>query len=135
MSITARTLDTPARRSLGVRLRVALAGAIGTISGIAPHVLHHVGPIAGAAVVSGLTGTLVFGAIGLLFMIPSLLRLRRRFGTWVAPGIALLVFAALFTASTLWIGPAIRERLTEPEVHSTDHPVHDASGGTGSGTP
>lgn len=135
MSITARTLDTPAPRSLGVRLRVALAGAIGAISGVAPHVLHHVGPIAGAAVVSGLTGTVVFGAIGLLFMVPSLLRLRRRFHTWTAPGIALLVFAALFTASTIWIGPAIRERFAEPEVHSADHPAHDASGGTGSGTP
>lgn len=135
MNITVRTLDTPARHSLAARLRLVLAGAIGTISGVAPHVLHHVGPVAGAAVVSGLTGTAVFGAIGLLFMVPSLIRLRRRFGTWVAPGIALLVFAALFTTSTIWIGPAIRERLAEPEVHSADHPAHDASGGTGSGTP
>lgn len=135
MSITTRTPDTAARRSLGVRLRVALAGAIGTLSGIAPHVLHHVGPVAGAAVVSGLTGTLVFGAIGLLLMVPSLLRLRRRFGTWIAPGIALLVFAILFTVSTVWVGPAIRDRLAEPEAHSADHPGHEGPGAPGTVTP
>ncbi len=135
MSITARTLDTAPRRGLGIRLRVALAGAIGAASGIAPHVLHHVGPIAGAAVVSGLTGTVVFGAIGLLLMVPSLLRLRRRFGTWVAPGIAVLVFAILFTVSTVWVGPAIRERLAEPEAHSTDHPGHEGLGASGTVAP
>lgn len=135
MSITSRPLDAPRPRSLAVRLRVALAGLVGAISGVAPHVLHHVGPIAGAAIVTGLTGTMVFGAIGLVLMIPTLLRLRRRFGSWAAPGIALLVFAALFSVSTVWIGPAIRGTEAVPDVHSTDHPAHEPSGGTSAGTP
>ncbi len=39
---------------------------------------------------------------------PTLLRLRRRFGTWLAPGIALALFALAFTLSTLVVGPVIR---------------------------
>jgi hypothetical protein len=81
---------------------------MGTAGGIAPHVLHHVAPIAGAAVLSGTTGTAIFGALGLAFTTPMLLRLRRRFGTWLAPGAALAFFLVMFTVSTVWIGPAIR---------------------------
>ena len=35
-------------------------------------------------------------------------RLKRRFGNWKAPAIALIVFAAGFALSTFVIGPAIR---------------------------
>ncbi len=125
--VTSAPTSAPGQRTVAVRIRVALAGLVGTISGIAPHVLHHVGPIAGAAIVSGFTGTLFFGASGLLLMVPSLLRLRRRFGGWVAPGIALVVFATLFTVSTVWIGPAIRGEPQVPAEHSPDHPGHTAT--------
>jgi hypothetical protein len=78
------------------------------VSGIAPHVLHHVGPIAGAALLTGTGGSVLFGVVGLAVSIPFLLRLRRRSGSWRAPALALVVFAAMFTFSTLVIGPAIR---------------------------
>ena len=85
----------------------AVLAAIGTIVGLAPHVLHHVGLLAGAALVTGAGGTLLFGIIGLAASVPLLLRLRRRFNSWWAPAIGLIVFAAMFALSAFVIGPAI----------------------------
>lgn len=117
------TTDQPV--GLLVRLRLAFAGITGAVAGVAPHVLHHVGPIAGTAVVSGATGTLVFGALGFLLMVPTLLRIKRHFGSWVAPGIATAVFALIFTISTVWVGPIIRgEPAASTDEHSTDHDIH-----------
>lgn len=90
------------------RAWAAVTGAVGVVSGIVPHVLHHVGPIAGAAFLAGTAGSVLFGLVGFAVSVPFLLRLRRRFGNWRAPATALVVFAALFTVSTLVIGPAIR---------------------------
>lgn len=103
-------VGAPSDTQRGWRQRAATAatGAIGAVSGIAPHVLHHAGPIAGAALLAGTAGTLLFGVIGLVASIPFLIRLRRRFGTWRAPAIALAVFAVVFTISTIVVGPAIR---------------------------
>ncbi|MEV4764907.1 hypothetical protein AB0J89_20035 [Micromonospora chokoriensis] len=85
------------------------AGAVlGTTMGLAPHVLHHLGLFAGTALLTGAGGTALFGMLGVVAMTPMMLRLRRRFGTWWAPGIALLLFAAMFAASSLVIGPALR---------------------------
>jgi hypothetical protein len=69
----------------------------------------------------------LFGAIGFVLTIPMLLRLRRRFGNWVAPSVALALFALAFTVSTLWIGPAIRgddggSSGAQPVDHSSHHP-------------
>ena len=86
----------------------ALVGAIGLLVGLLPHVLHHVTLLAGTALVAGSGGTALFGALGLLASVPFLLRLHRRFGTWRAPAIGLLVGAALFSLSTFVIGPANR---------------------------
>ncbi len=86
----------------------ALSGVVGTVAGITPHVLHHIGPIAGAALLTGTEGSALFGAIGFVLTVPLLIRLKKRFGSWAAPGVALFLFAAMFTISTLWIGPAIR---------------------------
>ena len=85
----------------------ALVGAVGGVAGLAPHVLHHVGLLIGAAVIAGTAGTVLFAVIGLVASVPILLRLRRRFGRWWAPGIAVVVFAAMFALSTFVIGPAI----------------------------
>jgi len=85
----------------------SLTGVVGAIVGIAPHVLHHVGFLAGTAVIAGAGGTALFGVVGLLASIPMLLRLRRRFGTWRAPAIALGVFTVMFALSAFVIGPAI----------------------------
>jgi hypothetical protein len=79
----------------------------GAVIGLAPHVLHHLGPLAGAALLAGAAGTALFAAIGFVLTVPFLLRLYRRFDTWRAPAIALAVFAALFSLSSFVIGPAI----------------------------
>jgi len=85
----------------------ALVGAIGLVVGLVPHVLHHVTILAGTALVAGSGGTVLFGVLGFVASIPLLLRLRRKFGTWRAPAIGLLIFAAMFSLSTYVIGPAI----------------------------
>jgi hypothetical protein len=96
------------RRGWRERAAAAATGAIGAVSGIAPHVLHHAGPIAGAALLAGTAGTLLFGVIGLVASVPFLIRLHRRFGTWRAPAIALALFVVVFTISATVVGPAIR---------------------------
>ena len=115
------------RRSVLARITAALSAVVGTVAGIAPHVLHHVGPIAGAALLTGAGGTALFGAIGFLLTVPMLLRLKRRFGTWIAPSIALAIFAVMFTVSTLWIGPAIRgDGGSDNGGQPADHLSHDS---------
>lgn len=86
---------------------MALSGALAAIIGLAPHVLHHVGPLAGAAIFAGVGGTLLFGAIGLVAAIPFLLRVHRRCGNWRTPAALLVLFAAMFSLSAFVIGPAI----------------------------
>ena len=86
----------------------AVNAVTGAVVGIAPHVLHHVGPLVGTALVSGAGGTALFGVAGLLASVPTLIKLRRRFRSWWAPGIALLVFVAAFVVSTTVVGPLIR---------------------------
>jgi hypothetical protein len=85
----------------------ALTGAVGAVMGILPHVLHHIGPLVGAAILTGAGGTLAFGLLGLALSVPMLLRLKRRFGTWWAPALGVVAFTALFLLSALVIGPAI----------------------------
>lgn len=85
----------------------ALVGVIGAVVGLVPHVLHHIGLLAGTALVAGAAGTTLFGVLGLVASVPFLLRLRRRFGTWWAPAIGLAVFAVMFSVSAFVIGPAI----------------------------
>lgn len=96
---------------LAVARRRAWAGitaAVGVVSGIAPHLLHHVGPIAGTAILTGTGGSILFGLAGFAASVPFLVRLRRRFGSWRVPITALAVFVSMFTLSTLVLGPAIR---------------------------
>jgi hypothetical protein len=106
----------------------ALSAVTGGIAGIAPHALHHVAPILGAAVLTGVTGMVVFGVAGLVLMIPMLLRLRNRFETWAAPAVALVLFLAMFSVSTLAIGPFVRGAISGDApaagapVHETHHP-------------
>ena len=84
-----------------------LSGVVAAISGIAPHVLHHVGPLAGMALLAGTGGTILFGVAGFALSIPMLLRLRRRFGTWLAPAVASAIFLVVYLFSSLVVGPAI----------------------------
>ena len=95
------------QRSLVGRAWAGLAAVWGVVLGVLPHVLHHVGPLAGAAFLAGAGGTTLFAVVGFVFTIPLLIRLRRRFNSWIAPAVALALFAAMFTFSTLVIAPAI----------------------------
>lgn len=94
-------------RSLVRRASVGISSAFAAILGLAPHILHHAGPLAGAALFAGVAGSLVFGALGFVLAIPFLLRMRRRFGSWRAPLAMLAVFATVFSISTFVVGPAI----------------------------
>ena len=101
-------------------------GVWGAAVGVTPHVLHHVGPLAGAAVLAGATGSVVFAGIGVLASIPLLLRLYRRFGTWRAPASALSVFAVMLSLSSFVIGPAISGGDDKPEQPGLERPPgHD----------
>jgi hypothetical protein len=134
----ARPLVTPAgngplifsqRRSIVGRLWSAVLAVWGGFIGLLPHVLHHVGPLAGAALLAGAGGTALFAAIGFVASIPFLLRVRRRFGTWRAPAVALAIFAAMFSLSSFVIGPAItrgddpapRPGIDQPAGHDGHH--------------
>lgn len=106
-------------RPAGLRATVgsALSGAIATVMGLIPHLLHHVSLFAGAALITGAAGNLLFGVVGLLFSIPLLRRLHRRYGTWRAPAAALGVFTVMFTLSAFVLGPALSgsdDRGSEP---------------------
>ena len=102
----------------------ALVGAIGFALGLLPHILHHVAILAGTALVAGSGGTALFGALGFLASIPFLLRLRRRFGTWLAPAIGLLIFAAMFSLSAFVIGPAISGTRGATPAPTVNHSAH-----------
>lgn len=93
--------------SVGGRGWQGVTGLVGGVVGLAPHVLHHVGFLAGTAFVAGAGGTALFGGVGLAASVPMLLRLRRRFGSWRAPALALAVFVAMFSLSAFVVGPAI----------------------------
>ena len=101
--------DPPPAASPG-RIRTlwnAVVAGIAVMMGILPHVLHHIGLLAGTALIAGAGGTVLFGLIGLAASVPFLLKLYRRFGTWLAPAVALLVFSLMFAVSAFVIGPAI----------------------------
>jgi len=58
------------RRTLRERLvaaRSAVSAAFGSVLAVVPHVLHHIGILAGAAFLTGLGGSLLLGALGLVF--------------------------------------------------------------------
>ena len=101
--------DQTDRQRSGVLATIwrTVSAVIGVLMGLVPHVLHHVGLLAGAVLVTGAGGNLLFGVLGLLFSIPLLRRLYHRFNTWKAPAIALAILVAMFSLSAFVIGPAI----------------------------
>lgn len=92
---------------LAERARLGISAAGAALLGLAPHVLHHAGPLAGAALFAGVGGSLLFGVLGFLAAIPFLLRLHRRHQSWRAPALALALMAVVFSLSTFVVGPAI----------------------------
>jgi hypothetical protein len=103
-----------------------LSGGLGGIVGLAPHVLHHIGPLVGTALVAGAGGTALFGVLGLVASVPMLMKLRRRFSNWWAPGSALGVFIAMFLISSFVVGPLISapDKPAKPGVSQVDHGAH-----------
>ena len=95
------------RRPLRKRLIAVLSAIVAAVLGAAPHVLHHAGPLAGAALLGGASGSVLFGVLGFAATIPLLMRLRPRTGSWRLPGLLLALFVATFLASTLIVGPAL----------------------------
>ena len=91
------------------RVRATLAAVGAAVLGAAPHGLHHAGPLAGAALLAGVGGTLLFGALGLLLAIPMLRGLHRRHGSWAVPGGVLVLMAIVFAFSSFVVGPAVTE--------------------------
>ena len=117
------------RRSFLARTWSAVLAAWGTFVGVLPNVLHHVGPLAGAALLAGAGGRALFAAIGFVFAVPFLLRLYRRFSTWVAPAVAFAAMAVMFSISSFVIGPLITGGgeespapvVEQPAGHETHH--------------
>lgn len=103
----AQPAPAPAPASRWKAVRDAVGAVTGTVLGIAPHVLHHIGLLAGAALITGASGNVLFYAFGLLLSVPMLRRLYRRFQSLWAPAIAIAVFTGLFSVSAFVIGPAI----------------------------
>ena len=118
----------PEQPSFRARVSSVLLAAWGAFTGVAPHVLHHVGPLAGAAFLAGAGGRLLFAGIALVVSIPFLLRIYHRFGTWVAPAIALAVMAGMFSLSTFVIGPAITGGESENKQPRIEQPTVDEHG-------
>lgn len=115
--------EAPPRRGMARVWSAALA-VWGGFIGVLPHVLHHVGPLAGAALLAGTDGTILFAAIGFAASIPFLLRLYRRFRSWWAPTIALAVFAVMFSVSSFVVGPAISGADERPGIEEPGHEEH-----------
>jgi hypothetical protein len=124
----ASAVDRP--RPVRRRVTAGLATAWVAITGLAPHVLHHAGPLAGVALVSGTFGTSLFAVLGFVATVPLLRRLRRRFGSWTVPVLALALFAGIFTFSTVVLGPLVTDagsdagQGAEAPVAETDHDAH-----------
>lgn len=110
---------TPGRGRLAA-LGNAVTAAVGAVMGLLPHLLHHVSIFAGAVLVTGVGGNLLFGALGLLLSVPLLRRLYRRFRTWKAPAVAVAVFAVMFSLSAFVIGPAISGTDPQPGPGPTE---------------
>ena len=110
-------------------VRDAAGAVVGAIMGVLPHVLHHIGLVAGTALVAGAGGTALFFALGLLFSIPMLRRIYHRFGTWLAPAVAIGVFTSMFALSAFVIGPALTgsdpsEPVVPTQVPASQHSQH-----------
>ena len=123
---------TPTGRRRRIDARPTVAGVAGAVLGLLPHLTHHVGWLAGTALIAGAGGTALFAVVGLAAMVPMLWRLHRRFRWW-GPGIALAGYALMFTLSTTLIGPALRSAIDEPAPTKPTQTEHTQSPGGGHG--
>ena len=122
--------QTSQRRGVLATVWSAVTAVVGGVMGLLPHLLHHVGILGGAVLVTGATGNVLFAVLGLVFSLPLLRRLYRRFGSWKAPALALGVFALMFSLSAFIIGPAISNDDPSPDrdrtpVQTPDRDEHE----------
>jgi hypothetical protein len=102
------------------------ASAWGVVVGLAPHVLHHVGPLAGAALLAGLGGKALFFALSIVLSLPLLRRLHRRFGTLVALAVPGSAWSSAGGRGTVAAG--CRETKAPPVFLSTRRWTHPPGG-------
>lgn len=104
---TRQTSSVPGSNARGLwgTIWAGTRATAGALMGLAPHVMHHVGFLAGAAILTGFLGNTILYVVGLVLSIPLLRRIHRRFATWKAPAIGVAVFSALFAFSAFVIGP------------------------------
>jgi hypothetical protein len=62
--------ETPQRRGVLATAWSAVTAVVGGIMGLLPHLLHHVGLLGGAVLVTGATGNVVFAVLGLVLSLP-----------------------------------------------------------------
>lgn len=121
------TVEAPTSLAVGWRGIWASARAVlGTLLGLIPHLMHHVGLIAGAALLTGVIGNSVLYALGLILSIPLLRRLRRRFNSWKPPILGVAIFTVLFSVSALVGGLLINPAGPQSPLPSetSDHTGH-----------
>ena len=121
-------------RNVRARVWGGIVAAWAVVTGVAPHVLHHVGPLAGAAFLASVGGKAIFFALGLLLSVPMLRRLYRRFHTLAAPAMAIAVFAGIFTFWSVVIAPKLTgsEQSQQPGIQqpgSSGHASHHSGSG------
>lgn len=80
--------------------------------------------LAGAALLAGTGGQALFFVAGVARATPMLIRLYRCFRTWVAPALAVRIFAVTYTISTLVIGPLLTGEDPEPVQEVTSTTLH-----------
>lgn len=122
---TPLTSSPPSTAERGREVWAGVRAAFGAVLGLVPHLLHHVGLLAGTAVLTGALGSWVLYVVGLLLSVPMLRRLRRRFGSAWAPALGVVVFTGLFTLSAFVIGPAIGDGGSPPPAVPTPTEEHD----------
>ena len=86
-------------------------------------------PAVAGAFLTGALGGVVFAVIGFGAIVPFLVTLRRRFGTWTAPLVAAGVFGVVFAVSTVFIGPLVRDALTNDPSAEPSHRAHPSGHG------
>jgi peptidoglycan/LPS O-acetylase OafA/YrhL len=122
-------LPVAAPISTGGRVRTTARAVAVAVLGAAPHVLHHAGPLAGAALLAGATGRVLFAVLGLLVAVPMLWRMRRRRGSWRGPAFVLALMVAGFAFSSTVVGPAVTEALTDDSTHQATPAASPQSSG------
>ncbi|GAB95812.1 hypothetical protein BJY21_001197 [Kineosphaera limosa] len=103
--------------------------AIGVALGLLPHLVHHIGLLAGVALITGAAGNFMLYLVGLILSIPLFRRLHRRFRTRWAPILGVLAFTAMFALSAFVVGPALTSgdsptpapSVTLPPEHGSHH--------------